>query len=77
MPSLPSTILAASGIMPVQPDENMAVSLALAGLAFLLTLLVGRPIVTLLRLKKMGKASASTGRTLTSRRPAPRPWAAP
>ena len=55
MYSLPSTLLASGGIMPVQPDENMAVSLALAGLAFLLTLLVGRPIVTLLRLKKMGK----------------------
>ena len=53
--TLPSTLVASGGIMPVQPDENMAVSLALAGLAFLLTLLVGRPIVTLLRLKKMGK----------------------
>ena len=53
--TLPAIFLASGGIMPTQPEENMAVSLALAGLAFLLTLLVGRPIVTLLRLKKMGK----------------------
>jgi phospho-N-acetylmuramoyl-pentapeptide-transferase len=41
--------------MPTEPDENMAVSLALAGLAFMLTLIVGRPIVTYLRMKNIGK----------------------
>jgi phospho-N-acetylmuramoyl-pentapeptide-transferase len=41
--------------MPVEPNENMAVSLGLAGLAFMLTLIVGRPIVTYLRLKNIGK----------------------
>ena len=47
--------LLSSSIMPTAPDENMAVSLALAGLAFMLTLIVGRPIVTFLRLKNIGK----------------------
>ena len=41
--------------MPTEPDENMAVSLALAGLAFMLTIIVGRPIVTYLRMKNIGK----------------------
>ena len=48
------TILTAS-IMPTEPDQNMAVSLALAGLAFMLTIIVGRPIVTFLRIKNIGK----------------------
>ena len=47
--------LLTSSIMPTEPDENMAVSLALAGLAFTLTIIVGRPIVTYLRLKNIGK----------------------
>ena len=41
--------------MPVDPNQNMAVSLALAGLAFVVTILIGRPIVTFLRLRKAGK----------------------
>ncbi|MBA2752831.1 MAG: phospho-N-acetylmuramoyl-pentapeptide-transferase [Chloroflexota bacterium] len=41
--------------MPTDPAENMAVSLALAGLSFLVTVIIGRPIVTILRLKKIGK----------------------
>jgi phospho-N-acetylmuramoyl-pentapeptide-transferase len=41
--------------MPVDPNQNMAVSLALAGLAFVVTLLIGRPIITYLRLRKAGK----------------------
>ena len=43
------------GVMPTDPAENMAVSLALAGLSFLVTVIIGRPIVTILRLKKIGK----------------------
>lgn len=42
-------------VMPKDPNENMAVSLAIAGLAFLVTVIVGRPIITFLRLKKVGK----------------------
>lgn len=45
----------AASIMPSAPDENMAVSLALAGLAFMLTIIVGRPLVTYLRQKNIGK----------------------
>jgi phospho-N-acetylmuramoyl-pentapeptide-transferase len=42
-------------IMPADPNQNMAVSLALAGLAFVVTLIIGRPIVTFLRLRKAAK----------------------
>ncbi|MEA2532076.1 MAG: phospho-N-acetylmuramoyl-pentapeptide-transferase [Thermomicrobiales bacterium] len=42
-------------VMPRDPNENMAVSLALAGLAFVVTLIMGRPIITELRRKKAGK----------------------
>jgi phospho-N-acetylmuramoyl-pentapeptide-transferase len=42
-------------IMPTDPNQNTAVSLALAGLAFVVTLIIGRPIVTFLRLRKAGK----------------------
>lgn len=42
-------------VMPTDPSENMAVSLALAGLAFIVTIIIGRPVVTLLRQKKVGK----------------------
>ncbi|MDQ2682140.1 MAG: phospho-N-acetylmuramoyl-pentapeptide-transferase, partial [Chloroflexota bacterium] len=53
--NLPSPTLLATSIMPTEPDENMAVSLALAGLAFMLTIIVGRPLVTFLRQRKIGK----------------------
>lgn len=42
-------------LMPSDPNENMAVSLALAGLAFVLTIIVGRPFVTWLRVNGFGK----------------------
>jgi phospho-N-acetylmuramoyl-pentapeptide-transferase len=48
-------VLASESIMPVDKTENMAVSLALAGLAFVVTLIIGRPIITYLRLRKFGK----------------------
>jgi phospho-N-acetylmuramoyl-pentapeptide-transferase len=46
---------AAAGVMPSDPEQNIAVSLALAGLAFVVTLIIGRPIVTYLRQQKLGK----------------------
>lgn len=42
-------------IMPHDPNENMAVSLALAALSFAITLLIGRPMVTFLRQRRFGK----------------------
>ncbi|MBA2597877.1 MAG: phospho-N-acetylmuramoyl-pentapeptide-transferase [Chloroflexia bacterium] len=42
-------------IMPADPNQNMAVSLALAGLAFVVTLIIGRPIVTFLRTRRAAK----------------------
>lgn len=47
--------LSSTAIMPADASENMAVSLALSGLAFVITLIIGRPIITYLRLKKFGK----------------------
>ncbi|MDP9366267.1 MAG: phospho-N-acetylmuramoyl-pentapeptide-transferase [Chloroflexota bacterium] len=41
--------------MPTDPEQNIAVSLALAGLAFVVTLIIGRPIITFLRQQKVGK----------------------
>ncbi len=38
-----------------RPNWNMAYSLAIAGLGFVFTVLIGRPIVRLLRAKKIGK----------------------
>jgi phospho-N-acetylmuramoyl-pentapeptide-transferase len=38
-----------------RPNVNMAYSLAVAGLGFVLTVIIGRPIVALLRAKKIGK----------------------
>jgi len=58
MMALPGLILPLADvgeIMPHDGDENMAVSLALAGLAFLITLIFGRPLVTLLRQRGVGK----------------------
>ncbi|MGB3330553.1 MAG: phospho-N-acetylmuramoyl-pentapeptide-transferase, partial [Thermomicrobiales bacterium] len=46
---------AQASVMPVDPNENMAVSLALASLAFAVTIIIGRPMITFLRAKKVGK----------------------
>ncbi len=51
----------ASSVMPTDPNQNLAVSMALAGLAFVVTLLIGRPIVTILRSKKAGKQIRAEG----------------
>jgi phospho-N-acetylmuramoyl-pentapeptide-transferase len=45
----------AGSVMPTDPNENMAVSLALAGLAFVVTLIMGRPIINELRRRKAAK----------------------
>ena len=55
LPAAALLVPAAAGVMPVDPEQNMAVSLALAGLAFVITLIIGRPIVTFLRQQKVGK----------------------
>jgi phospho-N-acetylmuramoyl-pentapeptide-transferase len=48
-------------VMPSDQSENMAVSLALGGLAFVVTLILGRPIVTYLRMKKLGDVIRADG----------------
>jgi len=53
-PRLPLLFLQ-SAVMPSNPNENMAVSLALAALSFMVTVIIGRPIITYLRRKKVGK----------------------
>jgi phospho-N-acetylmuramoyl-pentapeptide-transferase len=55
MNALQLLVPAANSIMPMDETENMAVSLALAGLAFVLTLIIGRPYITFLRIRKFGK----------------------
>lgn len=47
--------IATDAIMPDDGNENMAVSLALAALAFLVTIVIGRPVITYLRQRKVGK----------------------
>ncbi len=47
--------IAVDSIMPHDGNENMAVSLALASLAFLVTVVIGRPVITYLRQRKVGK----------------------
>ena len=59
-PLLASSFLT-KGVMPTDPNQNMAVSLALAGLAFVVTLIIGRPIITFLRMQKVGKIVRSEG----------------
>lgn len=48
-------VLLKAQVMPSDPAENMAVSLAISALAFMTTIIIGRPIITYLRLKKVGK----------------------
>jgi phospho-N-acetylmuramoyl-pentapeptide-transferase len=55
IPFLTTLTLAQTSIMPRDGNENMAVSLALAALAFLVTIVMGRPIITYLRQRKVGK----------------------
>lgn len=48
-------ILARTSIMPSDAGENMAVSLSLSALAFIVTLIIGRPYITWLRQHNIGK----------------------
>lgn len=52
---------AAMSVLPRDVDDNMVASLGLSGLAFLLTLLVGRPILTFLRQRRLGKQVRADG----------------
>lgn len=53
LPILP--LLQIDSVMPSDAEENMAVSLALASMAFVVTIIIGRPIITMLRQMKVGK----------------------
>ncbi|MGI8854314.1 MAG: phospho-N-acetylmuramoyl-pentapeptide-transferase [Thermomicrobiales bacterium] len=44
-----------SGILPAQPRANLAASLALGSVAFVLTIIIGRPILAALKRHKIGK----------------------
>jgi len=55
MTALPLPLAVQTSVMPTDPNENMAVSLALAGLAFVLTIIIGRPMITALRQRGIGK----------------------
>jgi phospho-N-acetylmuramoyl-pentapeptide-transferase len=49
------TPFAIQSVMPSDPNENMAVSLALASLSFVVTVIIGRPLITALRQRGVGK----------------------
>lgn len=49
------TPLALQSVMPSDPNENMAVSLALSSLSFVVTVIIGRPLITALRQRGVGK----------------------
>ena len=53
--SLVVTVLRERSVLPRDPGENLALSLALSGIAFLMTLLVGAPYIRWLRARKIGK----------------------
>ncbi|HEY7029929.1 MAG TPA: phospho-N-acetylmuramoyl-pentapeptide-transferase [Thermomicrobiales bacterium] len=53
--AFPTALPILGSVMPTDPNENMAVSLALAGLAFIVTVIMGRPIITELRRRKAAK----------------------
>lgn len=55
MSMLPLPLAAVSSLMPSDPNENMAVSLALAGMSFMVTIIIGRPMITALRQRGIGK----------------------
>jgi phospho-N-acetylmuramoyl-pentapeptide-transferase len=48
-------VLRERSVLPRDPGENLALSLALSGIAFLVTVLVGGPYVRWLRARKIGK----------------------
>jgi phospho-N-acetylmuramoyl-pentapeptide-transferase len=44
-----------NALLPTDPDDNLAISLGLSGLAFIVALLAGRPYINFLRAHKIGK----------------------
>jgi phospho-N-acetylmuramoyl-pentapeptide-transferase len=48
-------LLSTRGILPAQPRANLAASLALGSVAFVLTVIIGRPILASLKRHKIGK----------------------
>ncbi len=59
LPLLPANV----SVLPTDPGHNMAASLGLSGLAFILTLLLGRPILNYLRQRRFGKQVRADGPT--------------
>lgn len=55
MPSLATIVLLHTDVLPVQPRANLAASLALGAVAFLITVIIGRPIIMMLKRYKIGK----------------------
>ena len=54
-PSLAAILLLRTEVLPVQPRANLAASLALAAVAFVMTVIIGRPIIAILKQHKIGK----------------------
>jgi hypothetical protein len=52
----------ADDLMPVDPLDNLALSMMLAGVAFIITLYLGRPFINQLKRRGIGSRSASTAR---------------
>jgi phospho-N-acetylmuramoyl-pentapeptide-transferase len=61
LPNFAPAAMFVESVMPEDPSENMAVSLALGGLAFMVTLILGRPLVTYLRMKNLGDVIRADG----------------
>jgi len=54
-PSLAAIVILHTGVLPVQPRANLAASLALGAVAFVMTVIIGRPIIAILKQHKIGK----------------------
>ncbi len=54
-PSLAALLLLRTEVLPVQPRANLAASLALGAVAFVMTVIIGRPIIAILKQHKIGK----------------------
>lgn len=54
-PSLAAILLLRTEVLPVQPRANLAASLALGAVAFVMTVIIGRPIIAILKQHKIGK----------------------
>ena len=55
MPLRAAVMLLHTEVLPVQPRANLAASLALGAVAFLITVIIGRPIIVMLKRYKIGK----------------------